>query len=77
MNVLTVKEGYGTVTRIPVPVQAIALEMERFFRETAGLETNLEMNTDIDFEDSLEEERAKLYLNEWRNFGGLTLSIVA
>jgi hypothetical protein len=50
--------------------------MARYFSEEIGLETLLEQDADSITCDDDEQFRACIYMNEWRNFGGRTLSIV-
>ena len=76
MNVLTIWEADGSITRIPVPVDAVAIEMARYFREEICLPVMLAEVPDSMEYDEEETERGKLYINEWRNFNEKRLSVV-
>ena len=76
MNILTIWEKDGGTTRIRIPVDAIAIDMARYFREEIELLTMLESTDEHLSLEGEEEERATLYLNEWRNFNTNKLSIV-
>lgn len=77
MNILTIWEDDGQTTRIVIPIDAIAIEMAGYFKNELGLATLLESQYPYPIKlDEEETERANLYVNEWRNFGGKKLSIV-
>jgi len=77
MNVLTIWEGDGSVTRIAITVDAIALKVAAYFREDLGMVTMLANVDDetLPFDDE-ETERGLMYMNEWRNFSKNKLSVV-
>jgi hypothetical protein len=69
MILLTVTEGNGVITRVPVGVNAIALQMSIYFQDEAGLEVELDNVENFIVTDDQEEQRANYLRSEWRCFG--------
>lgn len=66
MNILTLTERNGTTTRIPIGVDAIALEMADFFKYAIELDVALDEAENLDDVSELEKTRADYLMKEWR-----------
>jgi len=68
MNVLWIWEGDNTTTRVTIPVEQVARDMERYFRHELGLRTELDINVQGNIMITIHEAmRAERYKNEWRD----------
>ena len=75
MILLTVTEGNGVMTRVPVGVNAIALQMAIYFQDEAGLEVELDNVETFTVTDDQEEQRANYLRSEWRCFGNPLMAV--
>jgi len=76
MILLTLTEGDGTATRIPIGVFEIACSMAAFFQDL-GLGTamiKLEDGVSVD-RSQTEMNTATLFMAEWRKFGNVLTAV--
>jgi hypothetical protein len=71
INILTIWEEDAPPTpdggtRIAIPVDAVAFDMMRYFREDLKLRVQLVRSVENPITDVDELEHGQLYLNEWR-----------
>ena len=77
MILLTVMEGNGVITRVPVGVDAIAIQMAMYFQDDIGLEVELDKveNPIAIAIDEQERQRAEYLKSEWRCFGNPLMAV--
>ena len=63
------------MTRVPVGVNAIALQMAIYFQDEAGLEVELDNVETFTVTDDQEEQRANYLRSEWRCFGNPLMAV--
>jgi len=67
MNLITIREGDGTKTRIVAGATPMAIAIVTFFRDVINLDATIENVETLDVLPVDETERAKRYMKTWQN----------